>query len=156
MNFISETQNVLTAPVAPAPVLRAMQQPADKRNYFSLPGIIQPPARLIPYRREPGIMHHPQFKPEYIRQQTLSALQTDYRQMLSANRTIPVVDSRCILVWLCYKYAYTTGMGKLGRLIGRDRTTAIHMVTRANNAITTNLTDFIEKLKMVEMQLLNQ
>ena len=138
-----------------APLKRELCEPKISRHYFTRPGFIKQPASPVPYLRQPGIMHTPQFKPELIRQLTLMALRTDYRQLMSKSRELEPVDNRCILAWLCYKYSYSTGMKKIGQLIGRDRTTAIHMVDRANNAILTGEPNFISKLERVELMLLN-
>ena len=145
-----------TGPNYTPPVAEETPEPVVRRNYFALPGFMEQPVTPMPYVREVGKMPGLQFKPEHIRKVVLKTLKIDYETLLNTSREMHLVDNRCILVWLCYKYAYTTGMKKIANLIGRDRTSAMHLVTRANNAIATNVTGFVEKLQLVERELVNQ
>ena len=129
--------------------------PPVTRNYFVLPGLIKKIVKPAPYHRQSGKISGLQFSPEVIKETVLLALEISSKELKKRARHDNVIDARCIVTWLCNKYAFDTGMGAIARLICRDRTTAIYMVQRANNFIETREQAFIEKLQLAETRLLN-
>ena len=156
MKQIPEHRNLLTMWGVGQNETPRVTEPDVTLNYFTAPGLIKEPPVPTPYHREPGNMVQPQFDAEFICRFALRQLRLTHQDLTGACRKQAMVDARCIIVGLCYKYSYKASMRKISDLINRDRTTAIHMVQRANNCIDTCECKFVEKLQRIEGLLLSK
>jgi len=156
MKQIPENRNLLTMWGVGDNEAPGFNEPTVSLNYFTAPGLIKEPPVPTPFHREAGNMVQPQFDAEFICRFALRQLRLTHEDLTGACRKQHMVDARSIIVWLCYKYSFKTGMRKIADLINRDRTTAIHMVQRANNCIDTCECKFVEKLQRIEGLLLSR